>query len=123
MIINSVIVGSNGKKYAEGTGSITAGFSDQFYLLGEGVTYCGVAKVTSAIGFVPKLIIVTLKDSNVDVSTIYKSDGWTTEATSKIKTSDDTYYELKGNAKVSASGFTLPIEHYHATTFNWYAYE
>ena len=120
MIMN--MMSSGGKLSASGTGNVTGGSTTTFKNLAGVDSNVNAAKVTQNLGFVPSLIIVTVKGAE-DVTTIYRAEGWTTDSKSKIKGQDGMYYQLTGNAKVTATGFTLPLHFYDDGTFNWVAYE
>lgn len=125
MIINSVIVGgSTGKKYVEGTATYTYGDFKEFINAEGNTSNGGYVVVKYNFGFIPSLIIITYAyDNTTEYTTIYNKEGWTTDARTVIKLPNG-YNRLTGNAKVSATGFTLPFDYYNGdAVVNWVAYE
>lgn len=123
MIINSVITGGSTGK-VEGTATITQGNSKVFTRYDGDTSNVNYVTVNYAFPFVPSLIVLTLTlEDGADITTLYKKDGWTTDAITKIKVGDDYYYRLTGNARVNQSGFQLPIHYFDGNaTAKWVAY-
>lgn len=123
MIINSVIAGGSGK--VEGTAAIKQGNSKTFTRYDGDTSNVNYVTVNYNFDFEPSLIVLTLTlEDGADITTLYKKDGWTTDSITKIKVGDDYYYRLTGNARVSRTGFQLPIHYFDGdATAKWTAYE
>lgn len=123
MLVNGVIVGSSGKKFAEGTGRVS---SDLLYFKNVSGNESNMyyVKVTKNLGFVPSfIVIINPSDATVYNKCLYNANSWTSATTNAKIETDAQYFNTGASGVVNANGFTLPFTSTPNASVEWYAYE